>query len=47
MLPALIAMYWMNFSEQDSQLDRNVVDTMLCAGETNRDSCQGDSGGET
>jgi len=26
-------------------LDRNVLDTMLCAGETNRDSCQGDSGG--
>ena len=21
-------------------LDRNVLDTMLCAGETNRDSCQ-------
>jgi len=28
-----------------AQLDRNVIDTMLCAGETNRDSCQGDSGG--
>ena len=28
------------------QLDKNVLDTMLCAGETNRDSCQGDSGGE-
>lgn len=26
-------------------LDRDVLDTMLCAGETNRDSCQGDSGG--
>jgi len=26
-------------------LDRQVTDTMLCAGETNRDSCQGDSGG--
>lgn len=28
-----------------AELDRNVLDTMLCAGETNRDSCQGDSGG--
>jgi len=27
------------------ELNRNVVDTMLCAGETKRDSCQGDSGG--
>lgn len=26
-------------------LEKDVLDTMLCAGETNRDSCQGDSGG--
>ena len=24
----------------------NILDTMLCAGETKKDSCQGDSGGE-
>ena len=30
------------FSEQNM----NILDTMLCAGETKKDSCQGDSGGE-
>ena len=26
------------------QLDRNVLSTMLCAGETNKDSCQVSAG---
>ena len=35
-----------NVDDHPCQLDRNVLDTMMCAGETNRDSCQGDSGGK-
>jgi len=31
--------------ENYKKLGRNVLDTMLCAGEMSRDSCQGDSGG--
>ena len=34
--------YWNKYL----QLGSKILDTMLCAGETRKDSCQGDSGGD-
>ena len=40
-----VLMSWFDLRRCQTQIEKTILDTMLCAAEENKDACKGDSGG--